>query len=129
MFRKEIPMLPRFITKTIHAYLDYPVALVLIVMPFLFGLGEVNVLALWLSVGTGVAAFVLTILTDHHLGLVRILPYSLHLAVDGAVGVVFVVAPFVLGFSGLELWYYLALGLTVLVVVSLHKPEDSYQST
>lgn len=122
-------MLPRFITKTIHAYLDYPVALVLIVMPFLFGLGEVNVLALWLSVGTGVAAFVLTVLTDHHLGLVRILPYSLHLAVDGAVGVVFVVAPFVLGFSGLELWYYLALGLTVLVVVSLHKPEDSYQST
>ncbi|MEP3296115.1 hypothetical protein [Tateyamaria sp.] len=118
-------MLPRFITKSIHAYLDYPVAIGLIAMPFLFGLGEGNMLAFWLSVATGVAAFILTILTDHHLGVVRILPYKLHLVVDGLVGVVFVIAPIVLGFSGIEFWYYMALGLTVLAVVGLHKSEDS----
>ena len=88
----------RFVTKTIHAYLDYPVAIGLIAMPFLFSLGADNALAFWLSVATGVAAFGLTVLTDHHLGLIRVLPYSLHLAVDGLVGVVFVIAPFVLGF-------------------------------
>ncbi len=116
--------MPRFITKTIHAYLDYPVALGLIAMPFLFGLGAENPLALWLSVATGIAAFILTLLTDHHLGVVRVLPYWLHLAVDGAVGVVFVVAPFLLGFSGLDLWYYVLLGATVLAVVGLHQPDD-----
>lgn len=116
-------MFPRFITKSIHAYLDYPVAIGLIAMPFLFGLGEVNILAFWLSVITGVAAFILTVLTDHHLGIFKVLPYSFHLLVDGAVGVVFVIAPLVLGFTGIEFSYYMALGLTVLVVVGLHKPE------
>ncbi len=118
-------MLPRFVTKTIHAYLDYPVALGLLVMPFLLGLGEGNILAFWLSVATGAAALLLTVLTDHHLGLIRVLPYKLHLAVDGAVGVVFAAAPFALGFVGIEFWYYLVLGVTVLFVVGLHKPEAS----
>ena len=121
-------MFPRFITKSIHAYLDYPVALGLIAMPFIFGLGEGNVLAFWLSVVTGIAALVLTVLTDHHLGIFRILPYRLHLAVDGLVGIVFVAAPLILGFSGIEFWYYMALGITVLAVVGLHQPEDNIVS-
>ena len=121
-------MLPRFITKSIHAYLDYPVAFGLIAMPFLFGLGEGHILAFWLSLITGIAAFALTILTDHHLGVFRVLPYSLHLTVDGAVGIVFVATPLLMGFAGLEFWYYLALGLTVLLVVSMHKAEDGMQT-
>lgn len=115
----------KFVTKEIHAYLDYPVALGLMIMPFVFGIGATNELATWLSVATGVAALVLTILTDHHLGLIRVLPYSFHLLVDGLVGVAFVVAPFLLGFSGIDFAYYLVLGLTVLVVVGLHKPESA----
>ena len=117
-------MFPRFITKSIHAYLDYPVALGLMAMPFLFGLGQGNILAFWLSIITGMAAFVLTVLTDHHLGIIRVLPYRLHLAVDGLVGIAFVVAPLALGFSGIEFWYYMVLGLTVLIVVGLHQPDD-----
>ena len=117
-------MFPRFITKSIHAYLDYPVALGLMAMPFLFGLGQGNILAFWLSIATGIAAFVLTVLTDHHLGIIRVLPYRLHLAVDGLVGIAFVVAPLALGFSGIEFWYYMVLGLTVLIVVGLHQPDD-----
>ncbi len=122
-------MFPRFITKSIHAYLDYPVALGLVAMPFLFGLGAAGPLAFWLSVVTGIAAFALTVLTDHHLGIVRVLPYSLHLAVDGLVGVIFILAPIALGFVGLDFWYYMALGLTVLVVVGLHQPETDADMT
>lgn len=119
---------PRFVTKTIHAYLDYPVALTLMAAPFLLGLGSSQPLALWLSVGTGIAALVLTLLTDHKLGVFRVLPYSIHLAVDALVGVVFLVAPIALGFTGLDAWYYFANGAAVLVVVSLHKPEPATQS-
>ncbi len=117
-------MFPRFITKSIHAYPDYPVAFGLIAMPFLLGLGATAPLAFWLSVVTGVAAFALTILTDHHLGIFRVLPYSVHLAVDGLVGITFVAGPIVLGFAGLDFWYYTVLGLTVLAVVGLHQPDD-----
>ncbi len=117
----------RFVTKTVHAYLDYPVAASLMATPFLLHLGGSHPLAKWLSVGTGVAALLLTIFTDHKLGIIRVLPYSFHLGVDFLVGVVFVIAPFVLGFSGLDAIFYWANAAAVLTVVSLHKPEETPQ--
>lgn len=116
---------PRFVTKSMHAFLDYPVALSLMSAPFLLGLGSSHSLALWLAVGTGIAAFILTLLTDHKLGVFRVLPYSIHLAVDFLVGVAFLLAPSVLGFNGLDAWFYWANGAAVLLVVGLHKPEPA----
>ncbi|ODR99521.1 hypothetical protein AUC68_04630 [Methyloceanibacter methanicus] len=112
----------RFVTRRIHAYLDYPVAFGLIGLPFLLGLGASNPLALWLSVATGVAAFVLTVLTDHETGIIRVVPYSLHVAVDFLVGLVFVAAPFLFGFSGLDAWFYWLSGGAVLTVIALSRP-------
>ncbi|MDA8586416.1 hypothetical protein N9L47_09130 [Rhodobacteraceae bacterium] len=109
----------RFMNKTLHSYLDYPVALGLIAMPFLLGVGTGNPIALWLSVVTGVAALTLTVFTNHQFGLVKLIPYKLHLSVDFMVGVAFVAAPFVLGFAGLDAAYYWVLGATVLLVVAL----------
>jgi hypothetical protein len=115
----------RFVTKTVHAYLDYPVALSLMTMPFVFGLGKSNPLALWVSVATGVAAFALTFLTDHKTGVLRLLPYWFHVLVDRLVGAVFIVAPFALGFGGLDAVYYLANGAAVLLVTFvLNAPES-----
>jgi hypothetical protein len=114
----------RFVTKTVHAFLDYPVALSLTATPFILGLGKANPAALWLSVVTGVAAFALTLLTDHKTGVVRVLPYWLHVAVDRMVGFVFAVAPFALGFTGLDAWYYWANAAAVLLVTFvLNAPE------
>ena len=115
----------RFVTKTIHAYLDYPVAALLMTMPFALQLGGSHPLAKWLSVVTGLAALVLTFFTDHKLGIIRVLPYWVHLAVDFLVGIVFVVAPFALGFSGLDAVFYWTNAVAVLTVVSLHKPEET----
>ncbi len=114
----------KFITKTIHAYLDYPVAFSLMALPSVLSLGQSHPAAKWLGVGTGIAAFVLTLLTDHKTGVIRVVPYSVHLAVDFLVGVIFVVAPFVLGFSGIDAWFYWANGGAVLAVVGLHQPEQ-----
>ncbi len=113
----------KFITKQIHAYLDYPVAIALMALPFIFELGSSEILALYLSVAVGIAAFFLTLLTDHHLGVFRVIPYKIHLLVDALVGVIFVLAPFILSFQGIDALYYWILGASVLLVVSLHKPE------
>ncbi len=72
----------RFITKTVHSYIDYPVAISLIALPFVLGVGAMNPLARWLSIGTGIAAFVLTLFTDHQTGVFRVLSYPFHVAVD-----------------------------------------------
>ncbi len=118
----------RFVTKSIHAWLDYPVALALIALPFLLGLGASHPLALAVSPIVGVAALVLTVFTDHHLGVIRVLPYRLHLAVDLAVGVLFLILPLALGFSGLDAAFYLVNGAAVIALISLSKPEDSLAS-
>ncbi|MEL7472989.1 MAG: hypothetical protein AAGK04_06680 [Planctomycetota bacterium] len=112
----------QFVTKDMHALLDYPVALALLGAPFLLGLGESSPAAKWLSVGTGAAALVLTIFTNHKLGIVRVLPYWFHVLIDGLVGITFVIAPFVLGFKGLDAWFYWANAAAVLTVVSLSRP-------
>ena len=114
----------RFVTKRIHAYLDYPVAVGLMVAPFLLQLGSSHPIAKWLAVSTGMAAFVLTLLTDHHLGVLRVLPYSVHLTVDFLVGLAFVAAPLVFSFSGVDALFYWINGAAVLTVVSLHQPEQ-----
>ena len=114
----------RFVTRTIHAYLDYPVALSLMALPFVLGLGASNPLAKWLAVSTGVAAFVLTLLTNRELGVAKVVPYGLHVAVDRFVGVVFIAAPFVFGFSGLDALYYWVNGAAVLLVTVVFNAPD-----
>ena len=115
----------RFVTRQIHALIDYPVAISLIAMPFVLGLGAHNPIALWLSVVTGIAAFVLTLLTDHELGVFRVLPYWFHVAVDRIVGVTFVVVPLALGFTGMDLGYYLANAAAVLAVTFMLNAPDT----
>ena len=117
----------RFVTKTIHAYLiDYPVAGLLIAAPFLLTLGESGPVAMWLSVVTGIAALLLAALTDHNTGVIRIIPYWLHLWVDRAVGVVFLIAPFAFKFTGLDAWYYwINAGAILLVTSVLNAPEEA----
>lgn len=110
----------------IHAYLiDYPVAIVLIAAPFVLKLGQSGPVAIWLSVVVGVAALLLAALTDHPTGLVRVIPYWLHLRVDRAVGVVFVVAPFAFKFAGPDALYYWVLAAAVLLTASVfNAPEE-----
>ncbi|MEZ4379546.1 MAG: hypothetical protein R3B35_14820 [Gemmatimonadales bacterium] len=118
----------RFVTKSVHARLDYPVAFALVTLPFILGLGASHPLALTIAPIVGVAAFLLTVFTDHHLGLVRVLPYRLHLAVDLAVGLLFLALPFALGFSGLDAAFYLLNGAAVVTVVGLASPDAALVS-
>src|SRR3954468_14035071 len=117
----------RFVTKSVHAYvIDYPFAIVLLAAPFVLELGQ-N--AMWLSVAVGVAALLLPALTDHPTGLVRIIPYWLHLWVDRAVGLVFVIAPFAFKFGGLAAWYYWVLAAGVLLSTSVFNVPEKRAAT
>lgn len=114
----------RFVTKTIHAYLDYPVALGLLALPFILGVGVDNPWARWISPATGVAAFILTVLTNHPTGVIRVIPYWLHVAVDRLVGLIFLVVPFAFHLHGLDAWFYWANAIAVLLVTTvLNAPE------
>lgn len=115
----------RFITKSLHAYMiDYPVAIVLLAAPFLLHLGQSGPVAIWLSVVVGVLALILAALTDHPTGLVRIIPYGLHLWIDRAVGILFIVMPYAFKFDGPDAWYYWILAAAVLLTTSVFNAPD-----
>jgi hypothetical protein len=126
VFKEELVMSLRFVTKSIHAYLiDYPVAIVLVAAPFVLPLGTTSLVAHWLTIVVGIAAFLLAAITDHPTGIVKLIPYWLHLWVDRAVGILFLAAPLVFSFHGLDAWYYWTLGIAVIVVTSVLNAPDS----
>ncbi len=117
----------RFITPNMHGVLDYIVDATLITGPSILGLGASSAMAFWLSVLTGVAVIVMSLITDYRFSLAKVIPFWLHLSVDGAAAIVFIVAPFALSFGGIDMIYYLLNGVAVLAVVGLgltEQPKD-----
>lgn len=112
-------MNPKFLNPAIHGLLDYVAAVGLIVLPFLLDLGATSQLASGLSVVAGIGLVAYSLATDYALGVFRVIPFRAHLMLDVAAAVVFVAAPFVFGWQGLVLGYYLSMGAGVLAVVAL----------
>ncbi len=119
----------QFLSAKYHGVLDYLAAGGLIVFPFLLGLGTDSAIALWLSVAGGAGLIIYSLLTDYAYGIVKIIPFNLHLILDMSAAVAFIAAPFVLGFGTLATAYYLAqAGAVTLVVMATRRaprPEPS----
>ncbi len=109
----------KFLTPTLHGVGDYAAALVLIIAPFLLGIAEHSALAHWASVGGGVGLIVYSFLTDYALGGARVLPFDIHLLLDGIAAAFFLALPFALGLTGIAQAYFLVMGGGVLVVVAV----------
>ena len=115
----------RFLTPTLHGVLDYAAATALIVLPFIFGFSG---LALWLSVAGGAGLIGYSLLTDYAFSAASVISFKTHLALDLAAALAFVAAPFVFGWGGLIMGYYLVMGGAVVVVVALSNPDPTMVS-
>ena len=114
----------RFIPTKVHGVLDYLGALLLIALPFVLGFD--SAVATWLMVGLGVGVLLYTVLTDFELGLVRTIPVSAHLLMDGLGGVLLLVAPWVFGFADVDPWWpFVLMGLVEIgAALFTHKVAD-----
>ena len=110
----------RFLTPAIHGALDYTAAAALIVLPFVLGFSG---FALWLSVIGGVGLISYSLLTDYTFSAVSLISFKAHLVLDLAAAAVFIAAPFVFGWTGLVLGYYLVMAAGVIAVVALTNPD------
>lgn len=104
----------QFLTPALHGALDYIAAGALIVLPVILGLQGIE---LWLSVAGGAGLILYSLLTDYRFGMVKLLNFDLHLLLDLAAGVAFLIAPFVLAFGMVAAIYYPVMGLGVIAVV------------
>lgn len=105
----------KFITPSMHGALDYIAALALIVIPFILGFSGI---ALWLSIVGSAGLIVYSLLTDYSMSIAKVIPFNLHIILDSAAAVAFIVAPFILGFTGTAQIYYIVMGLGVVAVVA-----------
>lgn len=108
----------RVIPTRIHAVLDYVVGLVLIFAPMVLGFADGGP-AQFVPQMLGVAAIGLALVTDYELGLLRLIPMQVHLALDFASGLLLLASPWLFGFAGLVAWPHVLFGLLEVGVVLL----------
>jgi len=100
----------RFLPTSVHGVIDYLWGVILLAAPWLFGFADVPV-AKWVAIVFGVGAIVYSALTAYELGVLRILPMSLHLVLDGAAGALLAISPVLLGFADRVYLPHLLFGL------------------
>lgn len=115
-------MTARFIPQSLHGALDYAVALTLVIAPFVLGFRAESELAHWLSVFAGVGLVGYSLLTDYSMSARALIPIRLHLVFDFAAGAVFLITPFLAGFEGSALPFYVIMGAAVIAVVLTTDP-------
>jgi hypothetical protein len=82
-----------FVPPVVHGVLDYPLAAVLIVLPFVLDFDDDA--AKWVAVGLGLGAAVLAVGTAWATGIVKVIPPLLHGYADLGVTVALIVLPFI----------------------------------
>jgi hypothetical protein len=86
--------------------LDYPLGIVLIAAPWIFGFNDVGGAAVAVPIVVGALAIIQSLITDWELSIANIVPLPVHLSMDVIAGIVLAVSPFVFGFSdeGANAW-------------------------
>ena len=108
--------LVRILPAWFHAVADYAVAALLIVVPIVAG-GPGLAVATGVTVGIVVA--VVSALTRYPLGIVKVLPFTVHSAGDYLAAALLVIAPFALSYTSTDRGltaFYIAAGVAVLAV-------------
>jgi hypothetical protein len=110
----------RIIPTQVHGVLDYLTGGTLLSAPGLLALGEVPTSARVLRLAGGGAALY-SLLTDYELGVVKLVPMPLHLALDAASGAFLAASPWLLGFAreGRRYWLpHVVVGVTEMLAAA-----------
>jgi hypothetical protein len=105
--------------------IDYVVGIALLIAPNLFGFADGDPAAVWVPRVLGVLVLGQSVMTDYELGLIKAIPFPIHLGMDALVGLVLLVSPFALGFYNgpSNQWLpHVIVGIAELGVVLLTRP-------
>jgi len=86
----------RVLSARIHGYLDFVIVLILVIAPFVVGLGGSPALIAWLIAA---AHLLLSLATRYPMGVWRVIPFVVHRLIELAVAAFFAALPFTAGYS------------------------------
>ena len=86
----------RVLSARIHGYLDFVVIAILVLGPFVVGLGGTPALISWLLAA---ALLLLVLATRYPMGVWRVIPFVVHGLIEIAIAAFFAALPFTAGYS------------------------------
>lgn len=114
------------ISSKVHGVLDYLGGIALIAAPMLFGFEDLGGAAVWIPRVLGVAFLLQALMTDYELGVVKVLPFSMHLMVDYLAAAFLAISPFLFNFADEDanVWMpHLVVGITYFVITMMTKSK------
>ncbi len=113
------------ITRPMHGALDYGYAAAIAASPELFGFKEASLPTLLMRI-LGGKVLLTSLLTRYELGLIKVLPFKLHLTGDALAAVFSIAAPFLFKFSDNSRARnaFIGFGVLSLVVGQLTQPDE-----
>ena len=114
----------RFIPSFLHGLLDYLTGLTFIAVPWLFGIPR-HTLSANLFIALGFITLIYSFFTKYELGVIRVIPFRLHLVIDLIAGLLLASAPWLFGFSDLTKFVgpHIGFGMFEICVAMLTDPH------
>lgn len=124
-FALALEIMSKPISRPFHGVLDYGYAAAIAASPNLLGFTDQPTATVLMRV-LGGAVLVTSLCTRYELGLIRVLPFKMHLGADALAGFFSLAAPFLFGFASNERARntFLAFGVLALVVAALTQPDE-----
>jgi hypothetical protein len=112
------------ITPRVHGYLDYVTVVVFLLAPTLIGLTGIPAMLAYALAGIHL---LMTLVTDFRLGVVKLIPFTIHGWIERVVGPLLVLVSFIPGFAidtAAQVFYF-GIGVVIILVGLL----TDYQGT
>jgi hypothetical protein len=112
------------INRRLHGILDYVVGIVLVLSPRLFRFHDGGI-EQSVPVFLGWAAIIYSLLTNYELGVLKLIPFRVHLGLDLLSGIFLAASPWLLGFAD-RVWVpHVILGCVEIAAVVLTRREPT----
>jgi hypothetical protein len=103
----------RLVPTLLHGIADHIVGLIVIGLPFIFGLGDTPRAIL---IALGLIVILYSLLTDYELGAVQFLRIRFHLLLDAVFGAAMLISPWLFNFPTDTRWPVYVIGVLALVL-------------
>lgn len=120
----------KFISSKVHGILDYIVAAALFFAPIIFGFHSVGGAAVVVPMVLGIALALYSLCTEYELGVLKLIDFQYHLAIDVIAAIFLAVSPFLFGFidQAPNAWLpHIFVGIAIVLVVMFTRPVPEGQ--
>jgi hypothetical protein len=112
----------KIISRRAHGVMDYLVGILLIAAPWVLNFADRGP-ETWVPVILGVGTMLYSFMTNYELGMVHVIPFRTHLAIDVLAGIFLAASPWIFAFSDMVYMPHLVFGILEVGVVALTDPE------